>query len=68
MPSLPRSLTLTAVIIVGMLMGGGGGGRGGETDSLSKEVTVPESIRAAYSWCQINRPLYVSVKQNNLIT
>ena len=29
---------------------------------------VPESIRAVYSRCQINRPLYFSMKQDNLIT
>ena len=39
-----------------------------KTDSLSKEVSVPERIGAVYSQCQINRPLYVSVKQDNLIT
>ena len=61
MPSLPHSLTLPAVITVGMLMRG-------KANSLSKEVSVPESIRAVYL-CQINRLLYlyVSVKQDNLI-
>ena len=51
---------IKAVITVGMLMRG-------KTNSLSKEVSVPESIRAVYSRCQINKPLYVSVKHDNLI-
>ena len=38
-----------------------------KTASLSKEVSVPERIGAVYSQCEINRPLYVSVKQHNLI-
>ena len=43
--------------------------RGKHRLSLSKEVKVSESIRIVYSrWCQINRPLYVSVKQDSLIT
>ena len=45
-----RSLTLPAVITVGMLTRD-------KTDSLSKEVSVPESIRVVYSRCQINRTL-----------
>ena len=56
-----RLLTLPAVITVGMLTRD-------KTDSLSKEVSVPESIRVVYSRCQIDRPLYVSMKQDNLIT
>ena len=35
---------------------------------LSKEVKVPESAKIVYSQCQINRSLYISVKQDNLIT
>ena len=62
---ISKFLSLTpfikAVINVGMLMRG-------KTDSLFKEVSVPESIKAVYSRCQINKPLYVSVKQDNLIT
>ena len=38
-----------------------------KTDSLSKEVSVPDSIKAVYSRCQINKPLYVWVKHDNLI-
>ena len=48
---------IKAVIAVEILMRG-------KTDSLSKEVLVPESIRAVYSRCQINKLLYVSVKQD----
>ena len=60
-PSVP-SLTpfIKAVITFEMLMRG-------NTDSLSKEVSVHESITAVYSRCQINKPLYVSVKHDNLI-
>ena len=29
---------------------------------------MPEGIRTAYLWCQINKPLYILVKQYNFIT
>ena len=54
-----RSLTLPSVITVGMLTRD-------KTNSLSKEVSVPESIRVAYSRCQINRTLYFSMKLDHL--
>ena len=38
-----------------------------KTNSLSKEVLVPDSIRAIYLQCQIIKPLYVWVKHDNLI-
>ena len=54
------TLFIKAVIAAEMLMRG-------KSNNLSKEVSVPESIRAVYSRCQINKPLYVSVKHDNLI-
>ena len=52
---------IEAVITVGMVMRG-------KTDSLFKKVLVPESIRAVYSRWKINKPPYVSLKHDNLIT